>query len=270
MNNNIVKDKVVILGGRGMLGTDLEQVLLSSYDVIVLDRDDGDITNKTLLEQTILNIKPQWIINCAAMTNVDGCEADHDTAFAINGEAVKNIIIAAKLVQARIIQISTDYVFDGQQKEGYEELSIKNPISTYGKSKAMAEDILLKEYPEKSYVIRTAWLYGKHGKNFVYAMLDLARKGGELRVVDDQIGSPTYTVDLSQSIKYLIDNNSVPGVYHITNSGRTSWYGFAEEIFRCVHDSIVITPVSTEMFPRPAKRPAYSVLINTKLPVLPH
>lgn len=270
MNNNIVKDKVVILGGRGMLGTDLERTLLSAYDVVVLDRDDGDITNEILLKKTISTIKPQWIINCAAMTNVDGCEADHDTAFAINGHAVKNIITAAKAEQARIIHISTDYVFDGQREEGYEESCIKNPISTYGKSKAMAEDILLKDYPEASYIVRTAWLYGEHGKNFVYSMLDLARKGSELRVVDDQVGSPTYTVDLSQAIKNIIDMKHTPGIYHVTNAGRTSWHGFAQEIFRCIQDPIVVIPVSTEAFPRPAKRPAYSVLLNTKLPPLRH
>lgn len=262
--------KIAILGASGMLGTDLMTVLNQKLDTYGFDRDVVDITKEDTIVKAVQPIKPDWIINCAAYTAVDLCETESERAFQINGYAVKNIAVAAKQVGAKVIHISTDYVFDGARQEGYREDDMKNPLSVYGKSKALGEDILLAEYPEGAYLVRTAWLYGKHGNNFVTTILDLAKKKELLKVVNDQVGSPTCTIDVSQGILSLLWGNDQPGIYHMVNSGACSWFDFAKEIYSLKKLPVTVTPIPTTEFPRPAKRPAYSILVNTKLPTFRH
>ena len=211
-------------------------------------------------------IRPNFVINAAAYTDVDGCESNADLAYAINGDAVKILAKACNLTDSVLVHISTDYVFDGR-KDGYGEEDTPNPINIYGKSKHLGERYLT-ETAKKYYLIRTAWLYGKHGKNFVDTILKLAKSRKELEVVNDQRGSPTYTKDLSAAIRHLIDATPAYGIYHLTNDGMCTWFEFACKIIGLKGLPTNMKAISSDTLKRAARRPACSVLLNTKLPKL--
>lgn len=263
-----MQKKILIIGAQGMLGQDLAKVL-AGFDLILWDFDDLDITDKNQVFTKISSLQPQVIINCAAYTDVDGCETNRELAMQVNGEAVGYLADIAKQIGAIIVHISTDYIFTGEKEKGYEEDSQAiGPLNVYGQSKLKGEE-LLKQNTDQYYLIRTSWLYGKNGKNFVETMLKLGREKDQLKVVNDQLGKPTYTVDLVRQILYILDNNLAFGVYHATNEtkeGGISWYDFAKKIFELAAIDVELQPCASAEFPRPAKRPAYSALINTKLP----
>ncbi len=246
-----------------MLGIDLTKELLKrSYDVVGWDFEDIDITKKEEMEK-IINENPDIIINCAAYTNVDLAETEKEKCYAVNVIGVKNLVDICGKSRIVLVQISTDYVFDGE-KEGYDEDEGKNPINYYGETKAEGENYII-ENVEKYYLIRTSWLFGKNGKNFIETIKNLCNEKEEINVVNDQIGSPTYTKDLSKGIINIIKNKKEFGIYHLTNSGKCSWFEFAKEIAKIKGFDCEINPCTTEEFPRPAKRPKFSVLNNNKI-----
>ena len=247
---------VLILGAYGMLGHALQKV----FPGAVLQGSDLDITEEKKITRFIQNQSPKVVINSAAYTDVDGCEDNRKHAFAVNGEAPGYIAAACNDIGAIFVHYSTDYVFDGSKKQ-YREDDSTNPINTYGESKLLGE-MNIKKYSENFRIIRTSWLFGLHGKNFVDTILSLSKQMDYVKVVDDQIGKPTYTLDLAYATNDLLDRDS--GIYHITNDGTCSWYEFA-----CAFIDNAI-PCSSEEFPRKAKRPAYSVLETTKTAPLRH
>lgn len=254
-----------------MLGSMLMHVL-EAYNPIGLTHRDLDITNAAAIHDKVTALHPDIIINAAAYTAVDHCEVNRNVAFAVNAFAPQYLAEVAKQLDAILIHFSTDYIFNGQQKEGYtEEYNQVEPINVYGESKAAGEHAirsLVDTTWNKYYIIRTAWLYGPGGKNFVDTMLQLGKEKTELKVVNDQHGSPTYTKDLADQTKYMVEQAVPFGVYHVTNSGVCTWYDFTQEIFKQAGVSTKVVPCTTAEFPRPAKRPAYSILLNTKLPPL--
>ena len=255
--------KILLLGHKGMLGSDLLLKLNMEHEVVGLDKEEIDIVSANECKEAIKEIEPDIVINAAAYTNVDGCETAKDECFAVNAEAVKNIAEACRDKNIRIIHFSTDYVFDGTAKQPYKEDHQCNPINTYGDSK-MAGERYLQSLSDNYLLIRTAWLYGVNGKNFVQTILEKVKTTKKLTVVDDQIGSPTYTKDLAAAVDLLIEQNA-KGIFHITNRGSCSWYQFAVKILQeaGIHD-IDVTPIKSDQLQRPAKRPAYSVLSMQK------
>lgn len=264
MNENI---KVLVTGANGMLGQDLCPALEDAgYEVVETDVNNLDITDKEQVLSIIESEKPDYIIHCAAYTNVNKAEEEEDKAYLLNATGAKNVAIAAEKAGATMIYISTDYVFDGEKAEAYEPDDQTNPINAYGRTK-LAGEIAVQENCTKSYIARTSWLYGIHGKNFVETMISLAEKGlNELKVVDDQVGRPTWTVDLSNALVELIEEDleePAYGVYQLTGSGEpVSWYGFTKEIFKLSGITTKVIPCSSDEFPSPAKRPKSSVLNN--------
>ncbi|NQX11120.1 dTDP-4-dehydrorhamnose reductase [Microbacteriaceae bacterium VKM Ac-2855] len=247
-----------ITGASGMLGSDV-QTVLADRDVRALSRAALDITDLDAVRAGIAGAS--HVINCAAYTAVDAAEADEDAAFAINALGAQNLAIATAEIGASLVQISTDYVFDGSATSPYAENAPREPISAYGRTKAEGERMVLAANPERGYVLRTAWIYGQHGGNFAKTMVRLAGNNPTLTVVDDQRGQPTSTVDLAERIVALLDADAPAGVYHGTNSGETTWFGFARAVFEKVGlDPERIQPTDSTAFVRPAPRPAYSVL----------
>jgi dTDP-4-dehydrorhamnose reductase len=251
--------KILLLGHQGMLGSDLLLKLKIEHEVVGLDKEEIDIVSANECQEAIKKIEPDIVINAAAYTNVDGCETAKDACFAVNAEAVKNIADACRNKNIHIIHFSTDYVFDGAAKQPYKEDHQCNPINVYGESK-LAGERYLQSLSDNYLLIRTAWLYGVNGKNFVQTILEKVKTANKLTVVDDQTGSPTYTKDLAAAVDLLIKRNA-KGIFHITNRGSCSWYQFAVKILQKagIHD-IDVTPIKSDQFQRPAKRPAYSVL----------
>lgn len=261
--------KVLITGSNGQLGLELNNTLKDKYELLLTNRSNLDITNYNEIIEFINKHKPDIIINCAAFTAVDLCETQEDEAYKSNALGPKNLAIAASQIGAKLVHISTDYVFDGEGIRGlggnirhYIEEDITNPQSAYGRTKLEGEK-LVAENTNKYFIIRTAWLYGE-GKNFVRTMINLAKTNSEVRVVNDQIGSPTSTKELSNMIEKLIETENY-GIYHGTCEGYCSWYELTCEIFRLMDNKTKVIPVTTDEFPRPAKRPKYSVLENKKL-----
>lgn len=250
--------KVLVTGAKGMLGQDLCPILEDNgYEVVETDVDTLDITKDCV--RFFEEEKPDIVVHCAAYTNVDKAEEDLETARLINAAGTENIAKACAKVGATLVYISTDYVFDGGKKDGkYLPDDKTAPLNNYGLTKYEGEEAVRK-YCKKYYIARTSWLYGHHGKNFVETMLALKDKP-ELKVVDDQIGCPTWTVELANGIVKLFDKSF--GTYHVCGSGKTSWYGFAKEIFEREGLNVNLKPCTTDEFPRPAKRPAYSVMEN--------
>ena len=251
---------ILVVGANGMLGHDLMRVL--DGDVRGLDLPDIDITSLESVRRTILTLKPKTIINSAAYTDVDGCEANVEQAMAINGEGVGLLALTAREIGATLVQISTDYVFDGGKGTPYLEDDPVGPLSIYGESKLAGE--LNSAMAPSHLIVRTQWLYGIHGKNFVETMLRLAGEKSELSVVDDQIGSPTWTYDLALAIKALLDKGC-RGTYHAANSGFCSWNEFARAIFEETGTKIAVNSMTTAELNRPARRPLYSTLECGKL-----
>lgn len=303
MVKNITKTKkVLILGAGGMLAADLIKTFGKSkkYQVIAWGFSDLDITNEKMVSEKIGKLKPEIIINAAAWTAVDQAEKEFDKAMAVNGYALKNLAEIASQIGALLIHYSTDYVFDGKNPAGYKESGEPNPASAYGQSKFVGEQMILMTAfhnsgagcggcghghgcgkiavmkPLNYYIIRTSWLYGHSGKNFVDTMLFLAESASgrtsKLKVVDDQRGSPTYAPDLAEATKFLIEKKYLSGIYHFTNKTfkkGISWYDFAGEIFKIKKIKVKVKPVTTKEFYKGnstylAKRPAYSMLIDTK------
>lgn len=253
--------KILVTGAKGMLGTDLVRILEENeYKVFATDIEELDITQFDSLEKKVSNISPNVIINCAAFTDVDKAEEELDKAFLINGIGVQNLALVCKDLDIDLCHISTDYIFDGTKEGPYMPGDSPNPINTYGKSK-LAGEKYIQEILNKFYIIRTSWLYGKYGKNFVYTVLNLAKKQRELKIVNDQVGSPTWTITLSQVIAKLIQTQKY-GIYHVTDKTENgiTWYEFAKEILRLYKINTEVIPIKTENFPRPANRPKNSVL----------
>ena len=252
-----------ITGASGQLGTAMQHDLDSrKIPFIALNSRELDITSQSSVEKILATYKPTTVINCAAWTDVDGAEVNHTKAHNINALGPKYLALASKRVGAKLVHISTDYVFSGENNEPWLESAEMNPVSRYGISKREGEKYLQAVYPEGSYIVRTAWLYSAVGKNFVKTMLNLATSGGgEVKVVADQIGQPTSANDLARQISDLVLSQAPYGIYHGTNSGQATWFEFAQKIFELANaNPNRVTPVSSSEFPRVAKRPRYSVL----------
>lgn len=262
-----MKKKVLVVGSAGMLAFDLIKVFDGDYEIIKAASSDFDVADKMAAENFIKNCTPDIVINAAAYHKTEECELNPEKSFAVNAIGAFNVTKAAKEIGAKIIFISTDYVFDGN-KEYFTESDITNPLNVYGASKLSGEN-LTKIANENYYIIRTSWLYGSHrsfkGHNFVTLMLEKAKNGENIKVVNDQFGSPTYTYDLALKIRELIDKNIPPGTYHITNSGSCSWYEFAEKIFELSNLKPNLEQVEAVNGPSKIKRPKYSVLISENL-----
>ncbi|QIW18635.1 dTDP-4-dehydrorhamnose reductase [Bacillus thuringiensis] len=251
--------KVLVTGAKGQLGQDVLCLLENQpWEVFGFGREELDITNEEQVREKLLSIKPDIIIHTAAYTQVDQAESDEETAFKVNAEGTKYLAQAAEAVKAKFCYVSTDYVFDGTKNEPYKVDDQTNPQTVYGRSKLAGEQYTQK-YCSKSYIVRTSWVFGLYGNNFVKTMLRLAEEKKELGVVHDQVGSPTYTPDLASFIINLVQSDKY-GIYHGSNSGVCSWYEFAKEIFKQSNIETVVNPLTTEDFPRPAARPKYSVL----------
>ncbi|MFC1662972.1 dTDP-4-dehydrorhamnose reductase [Patescibacteria group bacterium] len=254
--------KVLILGAKGMLGHALVEVY-KEHDVIAWDQEELDIANKSKVREIIPETKADIIINAAAFTDVDACEEKRATAYRVNGEAVGYLALAADEMNIPIVHISTDYVFSGKKKEGYSEEDIPEPINSYGRSKLRGEQHL-KVNAKQYYLIRTAWLFGPDGNNFVKTIAKLCKEKNQIEVVNDQFGNPTYSKDLAANIYRLVYEKPDFGIYHFTNSGVVSWYDFANEIVKLINPQCKVLPVDSDKNKKPAKRPAYSILLNNK------
>jgi len=253
--------KIALTGSGGMLGYAIKNIF-SDVVLLSLTHNDLDITDlyNTLLK--IKEIKPNYLIHAAAYTDVDGCELNPERAYLVNGTGTRNVTMACEEIKCPIIYISTDYVFDGAKSEPYNEWDTPNPINKYGISKLLGEHFVM-SLTNRFYIVRTSWLYGKNGKNFVDTIARLLSEREEIEVVNDQIGSPTYTYDLAIKLRELIGRGY--GIYHITNSSHCSWYEFAQEIAMLKGSKTRINPITSDKLNRPAKRPAFSVLRNTML-----
>ncbi|PGZ80224.1 dTDP-4-dehydrorhamnose reductase [Priestia megaterium] len=255
---------ILITGSKGQLGQELVNDLNETcWTVKGLGREELDVTNYEEVEKILLSLQPDIIIHSAAYTQVDQAEADVERAFLVNGEGTKNIAKLASQIGAKMCYISTDYVFDGEKEGAYSINDTKNPQTVYGKSKLAGEQYI-QEYCEKFFIVRTSWVFGLYGPNFVKTMLSLADKRSEIGVVHDQVGSPTYTADLSKFLIQLVQTEKF-GIYHASNTGTCSWYELATEVFKQAGKSVNVNPLTTKEFPRPAKRPANSVLSQDKL-----
>ncbi|MDR3121777.1 MAG: dTDP-4-dehydrorhamnose reductase [Clostridiales bacterium] len=298
------KKRILVVGHKGMLGTDLLALLRGGeagagggsaapdggeieYEAVGADIGEIDITDINSVLRCVRGIRPDILINCAAYTNVNGCETETELAYQVNALGPRTLGVACEELGAPIVHISTDYVFNGKKAAaagrlpsgadhpaavaggppevgGYEEWDATDPLSAYGKTK-LAGELNLGFVTNRAYIVRTQWLYGVHGKNFVRTMLGLAKDRKEVTVVNDQFGCPTYSKDLAGAIIRLI-GSPVYGLYHITNSGVTSWYEFTREIFRQAgipEQNVSVRPCATSEYPSPAARPAYSPLANT-------
>lgn len=262
---------ILITGAKGQLGSEINKLSRKylGYDFIFTDIDTLDITNREQTSDFIKKNEPDWIINCAAYNLVDKAESEPEKAMLINSEAVKNIAESITGSECKFIHVSTDYVFDGNSNFPYDENSPANPVSAYGKSKYAGELVALRH--NRSMVIRTSWLYSSFGNNFVRTILAKAKERDVLRVVFDQIGSPTYAGDLAAAIIEIIAlviRNKIafnPGIYHYSNEGVCSWYDFAEEIVKEAGISCKVLPILSKEYPTAARRPFYSVLDKSKI-----
>jgi len=254
--------KTLITGCNGMLGSALTKILATEHEIVGIDIDNADITNKTQIINKISSIKPDIIIHNAAYTQVDNCETNKELAFAVNATGTENVSIAAQQCQAKIIYISTDYVFDGKKTTPYLEEDLTNPINVYGKSKLEGEK-LIQSTCQNHLIIRTAWLYGPNGNNFIRTILKLANQQNEIRVVNDQTGCPTYTMDLATSIKSILTKD-IKGILNITNSGSCTWYELAKTILELKNKTVNLIPVNSEQFVQAAPRPSYAALNTNK------
>lgn len=257
--------KILITGANGMLANSVKSRLSKDNELICTDVADLDITDQEAVLKFVKEVKPEYIVNCAAFTAVDKAEEVYDLAEKINAEGPKNLAIAAKTVDATLIHISTDYVFDGDLdvSKSYKEDDKTGPVTVYGITKLHGEEQVTAN-TDKYYIFRTAWLYGE-GNNFVRTMLKLGEEKEFVNVVEDQHGSPTYAEDLANIIGQAIENKIPYGIYHSTNQGYTTWYEFTKKIFEYANINCKVNPVTSEEFVRPAKRPKNSQLSKDKL-----
>lgn len=268
--------KILITGSKGQLGNELQRIIKNGYseigkvseniknsEVSPLDIDELDITKLEDVKRVLNEIKPDVVINCAAATNVDGCESNQDLAFKINAKGPRNLALVCEEIGAKLVQVSTDYVFSGKGYTPLTEYDIPAPYSVYGKTKLKGEEYV-REFSSKYFIVRTAWLYGYVGKNFVYTMMRLGEEKEELTVVNDQKGNPTHANDLAHHILKLIETEEY-GVYHCTGKGECTWYDFASLIMELSGRNCKVTPVTSDQYKTPAKRPEYSSLDNMML-----
>lgn len=263
---------VLITGKNGQLGLELQEIEknFQELNLIFLDRSDLDITDTTAVNKAFESYRPQYFINSAAYTAVDKAESDRETAFLINATAVGDIANYCKLYQTKLIHISTDYVFDGNSPNAYLETDETHPVNYYGFSKREGERLALINNPE-TLIIRTSWVYGKYGNNFVKTMVRLMNERSDLNVVNDQFGSPTSAKDLAETILKIVRNDFNkkidfrPGIYHYSNLGKISWFEFADKIAAVKSFSCNVHPVATSQYPTAAKRPQFSVLSKEKI-----
>ncbi|EOR24554.1 dTDP-4-dehydrorhamnose reductase [Clostridium sartagoforme AAU1] len=272
--------KILITGSKGQLGNELQKIIktgeaeigkvsknIKNSEVFALDVEELDITKLEDVKRVLNEIKPDVVINCAAATNVDGCESNQDLAFKINAIGPRNLAIVCEEIGAKLVQVSTDYVFSGVGEMPLTEFDLTAPYSVYGKTKLKGEEYV-REFSSKYYIVRTAWLYGYVGKNFVYTMMNLGAQKESLSVVNDQLGNPTNANDLAYHILKLIETDEY-GVYHCTGKGECSWYDFATEIMKLAERNCKVNPCTSEeyknMYPNSAKRPEYSSLDNMML-----
>ena len=272
--------KILITGSNGQLGNELQKIVatgraeigsvseqIKNSEVFALDVDKLDITKLEQFKTVLKEINPDVVINCAAATNVDGCEANKDLALKINAIGAKNLAIVSEEIGAKLVQVSTDYVFSGVGEIPLNESDLVAPYSVYGKTKLLGEEYV-REFSSKYYIVRTAWLYGYVGHNFVYTMMRLGKEKESLSVVNDQLGNPTSANDLAYHILKLIETDEY-GVYHCTGKGECSWYDFAAEIMKLAGRNCTVNPCTSEeykaMYPNSAKRPEYSSLDNMML-----
>jgi dTDP-4-dehydrorhamnose reductase len=251
-----------ILGGHGQLGCSFRDVLTeSNISFSVLSRSEADITDRESLIQQLSGLQPSVIVNCAAWTAVDNAEDFQSEAFAINGDGARNVAIAARLTGARLVHISTDYVFPGDEIGPRDENAVTRPSSVYGASKLAGEEAILAEYSTNSLIVRTAWLYSKYGGNFVKTMIRKALTSSEVRVVNDQVGQPTLATDLAEHVVDLVKHSEAQGVFHGTNSGSATWYDLTIAIYEALGVSTsLVSPVDSSAYPTKARRPKNSVL----------
>jgi dTDP-4-dehydrorhamnose reductase len=255
--------KILIAGSKGQLGLELaRQLSPGPHEIVETDCHNMDITDRPLVTQVMEALKPDVIINCAAYTNVDSCESNESTAYRVNAIGARNLAASALKINSAILQLSTDYVFDGSGSSPIREYEQVKPINNYGKSKALGE-ALVREVNPRHFIIRTAWLYGDGG-NFVRTMLKLAKTKTTIEVVNDQTGTPTSTAELARCIIRLIGSDCY-GTYHATCEGWCTWFDFAVKIFKHMKMDIEVRSISSEQLKRPAARPGYSVLDNFML-----
>lgn len=254
--------KILVTGSKGMLAQDLIPLLKEGHEVISFSRQEMDITGKDVVLKNIKSVAPEIVINCAAYANVDKAEAvgERDKVFMTNAIGVQNLAIVCAELRIPLCHISTDYVFDGRKGRPYTPFDNTNPLSVYGESK-LAGEKYIRWISDKFYIVRTSGLYGRGNSNFVLTILKLARERSMVKVVTDQIGSPTSTVSLSAGIKKVIESGNF-GIYHIADDSGNgiSWFDYAREIISMAGIKAEIIPVTSDEFPRPARRPAYSVL----------
>jgi dTDP-4-dehydrorhamnose reductase len=253
--------RVALTGSNGMLGYDIKKVF-KGIELITFTRQDFDVTDLDKSLATIKDANPDYLIHAAAYTDVDGSELNPEKAYLVNGLGTRNVTIACEEIKCPIFYIGSDYIFDGHKKTPYTEWDEPRPLNQYGLSKLIGERFVI-SLTNRFYIVRTSWLYGKNGKNFVDTVLRLFVEKEEIDVVDDQIGVPTYTYDLAIKLRELLGRGY--GIYHITNSGKCSWYEFALEIASIKGITKKIKPTTSDKFVRPAKRPSFSVLENTML-----
>jgi len=267
--------KVLITGKDGQVGRDLSNTVPAEIDLLAFGHRDMDISSPDAVNRIIHSEKPDVIINAAAYTAVDKAESDPENAFAINATAAGLLATAASAVSARFIHLSTDFVFDGTKSTPYHPGDAIAPLSVYGKSKAAGEELVRELHSDSSIIIRTSWVYSATGNNFVKTMLRLMKERNEVRVVADQIGSPTWSRNLARSIWSLADSNIQAGTYHWADTGIASWYDFAVAIheeassIELLKNEVTIHPIVTSQYPTPARRPHYSVLDTTTIRTIP-
>lgn len=255
---------VLVTGVNGQLGFDVvKELTAKGHKAVGVDREELDITVESAVSSFVAELKPDAIVHCAAYTNVDGAETDQEGAYKVNVSGTKFLAEAANQVNAKMVYVSTDYVFNGNGTEPYEVDHPTSPLGVYGETKLAGEQILQSTL-SKYFIVRTAWVYGINGHNFVKTMLRLGSERNEIGVVYDQVGSPTYTVDLAKFLVELIETDKY-GVYHASNAGVCSWHEFAVEIFKQAEMDVKVNPLTSEEFPSKAVRPKYSLLSKKKL-----
>jgi dTDP-4-dehydrorhamnose reductase len=258
---------VLVTGSNGQVGKELQQLAENypQFRFVFASREDLPLHHFGLAENFFIGIHPQYCINCAAYTAVDKAESEPELAELVNGEAVGHLAALCKKYQTKLMHISTDYVFDGKQERPYVETDPTDPVSIYGRTKLLGEQLCIKEDPD-AIIIRTAWVYSEFGNNFVKTMMRLMRDRLELNVVNDQIGAPTYAADLAKAILDIVASKKwIAGIYHYSNEGKISWYDFAEKIREMIKSGCKINPIPTSQYPTPAKRPSFSLLNTSKI-----
>ncbi|HLA78288.1 MAG TPA: dTDP-4-dehydrorhamnose reductase [Vicinamibacteria bacterium] len=255
--------RILLTGAGGQLGRAL-QSQLSRHQLTALDRGRLDITRLEAVRQALGSVAPELVLNAAAYNAVDRAESDPEAAFRVNALGPRNLALAAAEAGAAILHVSSDYVFDGESQRPYHEFDPTRPLSAYGLSK-LAGELAVKELNPRHYLVRTAWLYAVGGKNFAHSILEAARRSAEVRVVDDQSGSPTFVPHLARAMAGLIETGAF-GTYHLAGSGGTSWHGLTRRLFDALQVRTPLRAVTTADFPRPARRPAYSILTTWQDP----